>query len=86
MALSIEDHLLRVACRARAAEPQISGAPRPYGLLRSPGQNPSGSDGAAVREDFAGVFEEEDAVAQQAPPLFRVARDDDCGLAVRRVG
>jgi len=33
-------------------------------------------DDLAVREQLAGVVEEDDAVAQKAPALFGVARDD----------
>ena len=35
-----------------------------------------------VRQDLAGVFEQDHSVAQQAPALFRMARDDVRGAAV----
>lgn len=39
----------------------------------------------AVRQDLACVLEEDDAVAQQAPPLLGMAGDDVRGVAVGRV-
>ena len=45
-----------------------------------------GEDHAAVRQQLAGVLEQDDAVAQQAPALLRVAGDRVSGLAVGRVG
>jgi hypothetical protein len=39
-------------------------------------------DGAAVGEQFAEIVEDDHAVAEQAPPLFRVGRDDPGGVAV----
>jgi hypothetical protein len=40
---------------------------------------------AAVRHEFAGVLEYDHAVAEQAPALLRVARDDTGSLVVDRV-
>lgn len=42
-------------------------------------------DDAPVREQIAGIIEADDAVAQQAPALLRVTRDDVRGVAVGRV-
>src|SRR6266700_4442082 len=43
---------------------------------------PVGSDHAPVREQLTGVFEQDDAVTQQAPALLRVAGHDVCGLPI----
>ena len=42
----------------------------------------AGADAAAVRQDLAAVFEQHDAVAEEAPPLLRMAGDDGGGVAV----
>ena len=42
----------------------------------------SSSDAASVRQDLAAVLEQHDAVAEEAPPLLRVAGDDSGGVAV----
>ena len=39
-------------------------------------------DGRAVRQERAGVFEDHDAIAEQAPALLRVTDDGACRLAV----
>ncbi|GJF22011.1 hypothetical protein SHO565_25750 [Streptomyces sp. HO565] len=44
------------------------------------------SDDPAVRQKLTGVLEEDDAVAQQAPPLFRVVRHETGGFPVGGVG
>lgn len=41
---------------------------------------------AAVGKQFAGVFEQDDAVAQAAPALFGVGGDDTRGFPVQCVG
>jgi hypothetical protein len=41
-----------------------------------------GEDHSAVRQQLAGVVEQDDTVAQQAPALLRVAGDRVSGLAV----
>jgi len=45
-----------------------------------------GGDGAAVGQQFAGVLEDDDAVAEQAPALLRETCDDPGGLAVDGFG
>ena len=45
-----------------------------------------GLDAAAVGEKFAGVLENDHAVAEEAPPLLRVAGDDAGRVAVHCVG
>lgn len=45
-----------------------------------------GVDHAPVGQELTGVVEEDDAVAQQAPSLLRVAGDGVRRLAVERVG
>jgi hypothetical protein len=42
-------------------------------------------DRAAVGQEFAGVVEEDDAVAEQAPPLLGVEGDSASRIAVRTV-
>ena len=44
------------------------------------------SDGGAARQELPGVLEEDDAVAEKAPPLLGVAGEGTCGLAVGRLG
>jgi hypothetical protein len=46
------------------------------------GVGPVRRDDAAVGEQFSGVLEEEDAVAEQAPTLLGVARDNVRGLTI----
>jgi glycine dehydrogenase len=43
-------------------------------------------DDLAVGQELTGVLEEYDAVAQQAPSLFRVVRHETGGLPVGGVG
>ena len=43
------------------------------------------ADDLAVGQQLAEVLEDDDAVAQQAPALFRMRRDDACGVMVGRV-
>jgi hypothetical protein len=43
---------------------------------------PSDLDALPVRQQLAGVVEEHDTVAQQAPPLLGVSHDDVCSVAV----
>jgi hypothetical protein len=43
-----------------------------------------GGYGVSVGEKFTGVLEEDDPVAQKAPPLLRVTGHDNRGLAVVR--
>jgi hypothetical protein len=43
-------------------------------------------DHATVRQEFAGVVEEDDAVAQQAPSLLGVGGDGVRGVPVDGVG
>jgi hypothetical protein len=45
-----------------------------------------GFDAATVGEQFARVLEHDDAVAEEAPPLFRVRRDDTGSLPVDGIG
>jgi hypothetical protein len=42
-------------------------------------------DHAPVREDLAGVVEDDDAVAEQVPALLRMTGDGERGVAVRSV-
>jgi hypothetical protein len=41
-----------------------------------------GLDAASVGEEFAGVLEDDDAVAEEAPSLLGVAGDDPGGVPV----
>ena len=43
-------------------------------------------DAGAVGEQFAGVLKHDHAVAEQAPTLLRVARNDPGRVAIDRVG
>ncbi len=61
------------------------------GLALSGGGKPPDADWAvrgnrtAVGQEFAGVVEEDDAVAQQAPPLLRVEGDGAGRVTIRAV-
>jgi len=43
-------------------------------------------DAAAVRQQLAGVLEHDHAVAEQAPPLLRVASDDTGSIPIDGLG
>jgi hypothetical protein len=58
----------------------LSGGDRPPDAGRTVRRNR-----AAVRQQLAGVVEEDDAVAQKAPPLLRVEGDGVSRLTVRTV-
>jgi hypothetical protein len=44
------------------------------------------SDGAAVGHDFAIVFKDDDAVAQEAPALLGEGGDDPGGIVIALIG
>jgi len=46
---------------------------------------PTGADAAAVGQDLAAVFEEDDPVAEEAPTLLGMAGHDMGGVAVRGI-
>ena len=72
----------------REERPGASAGGREVGKTSSYAQHlrASRTDAASVRQDFAAVLEQHDAVAEEAPPLLRMAGDDGGGVAVGRVG
>ena len=78
-----------LVCSCPPVDSYAAGVAGRRGLLqlgRDDSPAPVGGDDAAVGQQLAGVLEEEDAVAEQAPALLRVAGDRVRGLTVGGLG